>query len=89
MEADYTKRELDDHFRRLGEKIDENTRITKDLGVKVDKTNGSVGNLKAWRTGLGMCVALIAFIVIPLMVYSFQLAQENLRNQILLQVQNK
>ena len=90
METDYTNRELDAMVKTIEDKIDNYHTETMSeiikLGVKVDKTNGSVGNLKAWRTGITMVVAVIAFVVIPLIVYSFQLSQENLKNTILLEV---
>lgn len=85
-EENYSKRELDEHFKTLLNKIEENTVLTRDLGVKVGIQNGNVGNLKAWRTGISMVIALIAFIVIPLVVYSFTISQENLKNTILLEI---
>lgn len=89
MEEDnYSKRELDEHFKTIGDKLDLNTALTKELGIKVGIQNGSVGNLKAWRTGITMAIGVIAFIVIPLIVYSFQLSQENLKNSILLEIKN-
>lgn len=93
VERDYSNREIDAVVKNLENKMDgyhtETVMEIQKLGVKVDKTNGSVGNLKAWRTGITMVVAVIAFVVIPLIIYSFQLSQENLKNTILLEIQNK
>lgn len=87
-ESNYSKRELDEHFKTLGDKIDDNTNLTRDLNIKVGIQNGSVGNLKAWRTGISMVIAVMAFLVIPLVVYSFKLSQENLKNTILLEIKH-
>lgn len=48
--------------------------------------NGSVGNLKAWRTGISMCIAIIAFIVLPLIVYTFNLSVEKAKQDVLLEL---
>lgn len=86
MEADYSKRELDEHFNQINLRFDKQDVFLNSIVVQTTKTNGSVISLKAWRTGLAMCLALVCFIIIPLIVYSFQLSQENLRNSILLEL---
>lgn len=94
METDYTKREVDAIVQSLDHKfLDIHTNINETrklfteeiskLETQVRSTNGSVGNLKAWRTGLTMCVAIIAFIVIPLILFSFNLSQQNLKLDII------
>lgn len=87
-ELNYSKRELDEHFKNISEKIEENTELTRALNVKVGIQNGSVGNLKAWRTGITMALGVVSFLVLPLIIYSFKLSQENLKNTILLQLKN-
>lgn len=86
MNEDYSKRELDEHFKAMDSRFDKQDVQLTEIKVQTTKTNGSVISLKAWRTGLTMCLAIIAFIVIPLIVYSFQLSQENLKNSILLEL---
>ncbi len=78
-EQEYSNRELDQKFNGLHEKLDL-------VIAQTTKTNGSVTGLKAWRTGIVMCLGLIAFIVLPLIIYSFKLSQDNLRQQILLEI---
>lgn len=60
----------------------------KRIETQTLKTNGSVISLKGWRTGLAMCISVVAFVVIPLVVYSFNLSQENLKQSILLEIKN-
>ncbi len=86
MEADYSKRELDEHFKTVNVRFDRQDIQLAEIKLQTTKTNGSVLTLKAWRTGLTMCLAIITFIVIPLIIYSFQLSQENLKNTILLEL---
>lgn len=88
MDDNYSKRELDEHFENVKKQFEGQNKLLYDLNIKVGIQNGSVGNLKAWRTGISMAIAVIAFIVIPLIVYSFQLSQENLKNSILLELKN-
>ncbi len=89
MNDDYSKRELDQHFKDLGDKIDFNTKLTEDLNKKVGIQNGRVGKLETkWNSvviGGIVGVALIGTII-GLVVYSFQLSQENLKQSILLQI---
>ncbi len=66
----------------------ENTARLEKIEQNGTLTNGSVGNLKAWRSGITMCLAIISFVVLPLIIYSFQLSQENLKNTILLQIKH-
>ena len=91
MDADYSKREIDDHFRNLGEKIDENTRLTRDLDKKVGIQNGRVSKLeKKWYGAvIGGTVALALIgTIIGLVIYSFKLSLENTKNSILLEVRS-
>ena len=93
MEKNYSKREIDSQIGNLTKTItDYHTETVTSINLlteQVKKTNGSVGSLKAWRTGIGMVVGVIAFIVIPLVIYSFNLSQENLKTTILLEMKNQ
>lgn len=42
MEDNYTKRELDEHFREVKDEL-------KEIKIQVLKTNGRVGSLEKWR----------------------------------------
>lgn len=96
QEADYTKRELDQHFKDLGEKIDYNTTLTKSLNDKVGFQNGRVTKLEEYRktmvkniSTIGSIVVFLLLIIISLVSFSFKLSQENLRNSILLEIKSK
>lgn len=89
MEPEYSKRELDEHFRRMNERFDAQDKKLVSIDEQTKKTNGNVGSLKAWRFGITMCLGLIAFLVLPLIIYSFRLSQENLKNTILLELRNE
>lgn len=88
MEDNYSKRELDDHFRNVNDSIGKVAMDVKELVIKVGIQNGSVGNLKAWRTGTTMAIAVIAFLVIPLVIYSFKLSLDNVKISILSEIKN-
>lgn len=86
IDENYSKRELDEHFKDVQKQFEVQNTLLRDLNTKVGIQNGSVGNLKAWRTGITMTIAVLAFLVIPLIIYSFQISQENLKNSILLEI---
>lgn len=96
MDDNYSKRELDMKFTNLEKMMDENHQETLDKLETIEKTvssmdtthSESISSLKAWRTGIAMCLALIAFIIIPLVIYSFNLSEENLKQSILLNIKN-
>lgn len=81
MENEYSKREIDNFMKEINDTL-------KRIETQTLKTNGSVISLKGWRTGLAMCISVVAFVVIPLVVYSFNLSQENLKQSILLEIKN-
>ncbi len=96
MEADYSKRELDEHFKDINARFDKQDivlREIKDTGkatdTKVGIQNGRVAKLETWKTGLimaGIAVVFLFGIIMSLIVYSFQLSQQNLKSDILLQL---
>lgn len=91
MDQDYTKRELDTHFKELGDKIEENTALTKSLDLKVGIQNGRVSRLESRWLGVtiagGACVFLMG-IIISLVVYSFNTSLGKLKSDILLEIKN-
>ena len=89
MDAEYSKRELDSHFKELGDKIQENTDITRQLNIKVGIQNGQVGKLESKWTGVVMAGTVLVFLlglIMSLIVYSFNLAQSNQEQEILLRI---
>lgn len=82
----YSKREQDDFRTHTKESLERIENEVGEVKAQTIKTNGNVGSLKAWRTGLAMCMALVSFIIIPLIIYSFRLSQDNLKQSILLEI---
>lgn len=64
MEQNYTKRELDDHFQVVNDKLDS-------INCNVKATNGRVKKLEMWRFGLAMSGGVITFAVLPLLMYIY------------------
>lgn len=96
METEYTKREMDEHFKDVKERFDrqdlklaEIQATGKATDAKVAIQNGRVGKLESKWTGVvmggGVGVFLIG-IIMSLIVYSFIVSQENLKSSILLEV---
>lgn len=88
-EINYSKRELDEHFKELGLKIDTNTELTKDLGIKVGIQNGRVAKTEATLKGSLMAGTVAVFllgIIMSLVVYSFKVSLNNQKNEILLEI---
>lgn len=89
MDTDYTKRELDEHFKDISDKIETNTKVTKELSDRVGAQNGRVGKLETKIGGWIIAISCITFlfsIITGLVVYSFKLSMENLKTTILLEV---
>lgn len=89
MEQEYSKREIDDHFKVVGEKIQENINLTTDLNVKVGIQNGRVSKMEGRWIGIAMSGAAAIFligIILSLVVYSFKVSQDNLKQSILLEI---
>ena len=63
----YSKRELDEHFKIVNDKLD-------GIIFEAKKTNGRIGKLENWRTGITYVIVFAGAIVIPLAVYAFNLA---------------
>lgn len=92
----YSLRELDDHFTQVQRRFDVQDTTLGNLNTKIDAVdkkvgiqNGRTAKLESWRTGLVMSGAVLIFligIIMTLIVYSFQLSQENLKNTILLEI---
>ena len=74
MEAEYSKRELDSHFGDVKESLDR-------IEAQVVKTNGRVSKLEIWRGYIAGALAIISFVVIPLVVYSFNVAVDTKANK--------
>lgn len=88
-EVDYSKRELDDHFNDVTVKIGEVKISVDNLNDKVAIQNGRVARLETKWNGVVMAGCVLIFLIgliISLVVYSFNLAQENLRQSILLEI---
>lgn len=76
----YSQRELNEHFRVINEKLD-------NLMKEAKRTNGRVSRLEAWRFALGLCITLIGLVVLPLIVYSFNVSVDNVQTQVLYKAQ--
>jgi hypothetical protein len=78
MNAQYTNRELDNHFDEIKVTL---TRIEN----QVVKTNGRVGSLENWRWlitgGLTVIVILIVPIILSIINNSFEMRQNNIVEQ--------
>lgn len=77
-EVDYSNREIDTKFFNLKEHIDENHQVVMETLDRIEKqttkTNGRVSSLENWRSWIVGGLAVFAFLVIPLLVYAFNLA---------------
>ena len=78
MSKPYTNRELDVFLKNLEEK---NVERHKDLVSSIDalteqvkKTNGQVVSLRLWRSLLAGGMTVVILVVVPLVVYAFNLA---------------
>lgn len=89
MEENYSKRELDEHFKDVKAKVEEVAILAKAIDTKVGIQNGRVTKSESWIKGVIMAGAASIFlvgIIMSLVVYSFTVSQENLKNSILLEV---
>ena len=80
-DTDYTNRELDKEFKQIH---DAQRHSDKELHVKLDEiicltrlTNGRVTKLENWKGRIVGGMVVIVGIVIPLIIYSFNLALTN------------
>jgi hypothetical protein len=89
MDENYTKRELDEHFKDLKESVHNIDMGLSELNKKVGLQNGRVGKLETkiggWIIAVG-CITFLFGIITALVIYSFQLSMENLKTSILLEV---
>lgn len=91
MEENYSKRELDEHFKDVTLKISEVKDITVAIDTKVGIQNGRVTKSETWIKGVIMAGSASVFllgIIMSLVVYSFSISQDNLKNSILLEVKH-
>lgn len=90
MDENYSKRELDEHFLDIKKSIGEVEKKVDSLNLKVGIQNGRVSKTEGTLKGAIMAVSVAVFligIIMSLVVYSFKLSQDNLKNTILLEVQ--
>lgn len=88
-EENYSKRELDEHFKDLKGSIDSVFLGVKELNIKVGIQNGRVAKTEGTLRGAVMAGSVAVFllgIIMSLVVYSFKLSQDNLKTTILLEV---
>lgn len=91
MDADYSKREIDEHFKNVQHLLGDVKSGVDDLNKKVGIQNGRVAKLEGkamWVTGVGFTLTFLMAIIMGLIVYSFQISQENLKNSVLLEVRS-
>ncbi len=89
MNDNYSKRELDEHFKDVKTQIDAVTKLGTAIDIKVGIQNGRVTKNETWIRGVIMAGSASLFllgIIGSLIVYSFKLSQDNLRNTILLEI---
>lgn len=89
MEENYSKRELDEHFKDVKSSIGGVKEVVDELNIKVGIQNGRVGKTEATLKGSLMAGSVAVFllsIIMSLVVYSFNISQSNLRANILLEV---
>lgn len=76
----YQNREIDQMLKALTDKMNENHRdqieFLKRIEAQTTKTNGRVSKLENWRYWMTGAAVVIVLIVIPLVVYAFNLAIE-------------
>jgi hypothetical protein len=76
----YTNRELDRMFTTLDDKnLERHKDVMKELGeikTQTIRTNGRVSRLENWRNWSVGAVTVVVLLVIPLVVYAFNLATE-------------
>jgi hypothetical protein len=74
-EVPYSNREIDEHFKALRETlIFHNTSqmsILTRIETQTTKTNGRVSRLEAWRSYIAGSIAVVSFLVIPLVGWIF------------------
>ncbi len=88
-EDQYSNREIDSHFKTVNDGIGEVNRLVVSIDGRVAIQNGRVAKLEgksAWMAGVGAAAIFLFGIIGGLIVYSFQLSQENLKNTILIEV---
>ena len=88
-ESYYTKDMLDEHFKDLKESVSGVSKGIEALNVKVGIQNGRIGKLEGKFNAValaGSSAVVLVGIIISLVVYSFTISQENLKNSILLEV---
>lgn len=89
MDDNYSKRELDEHFKDLKESVGRVETGVLNLNTKVGIQNGRVTKNESFIKGLTMVGGVALFlvgIIMSLIVYSFKISQENLKNSILLEL---
>lgn len=89
MEENYSKRELDEHFKDVKIGISNVEKGIDSLNVKVGIQNGRVTKSETWIKGMAMVSGVSVFligIILSLVVYSFKVSQDNLKSTILLEV---
>lgn len=92
MDDNYSKRELDEHFKDVKSSIGELKLVAEKIDVKVGIQNGRVAKTEATVRGVTMAGSVAVFligIIMSLVVYSFKESQENLKNSILLEVKQQ
>lgn len=92
MNENYSNREIDSHFANVNDNIGEIKVLVVDLNTKVGIQNGRVVKLEsraAWMAGVGATAVFLFGIILSLIVYSFQLSQENLKQSIFLEINSK
>ncbi len=85
----YNKNMLDEHFSNVDKRFDAQDTMLIDLNRKVGIQNGRTSKLETkWASVVigGLVATALVGTIIALVVYSFQLSQENLKNTILLEL---
>ncbi len=88
-EENYSKRELDEHFKDVQVALKGVALGIEGLNTKVGIQNGRVAKLEGRFNGwalAGSCAVFLIGVIMSLVVYSFQLSQDNLKNTILLEI---
>lgn len=91
LEENYSKRELDEHFKDIKDSIEGIRKLGTAIDAKVGIQNGRVTKTETWMKAVifaGSCAFVLVGIIGSLIVYSFQLSQDNLKNTILLQLKS-